>query len=240
MSSVVTLNGSEVCLPRIHTGDERLHRTAQALASRTDYRQARSAWRDLAMLALYVNSNWTYEMIGAAFGIHRGSVGRAMAQLRFSPRDEAFVFASQMVTEEPELTEPMTIPMFASCKTIADTLTPPAAVHFYARIWIASDSINRIEVWVHEFEPPAGQRYGAEWVEEHLGNYDRDDFAKRFKLPETGNFQVLCTGDLHGWKCQDTPDSMGEYDERMDLETWEAVPLPADYFDDPAGFPESA
>lgn len=45
-------------------------------------------WRYLAMLALRENAQWSLELIGKAFGHHRGHVMRCLNQVRTRLRDE--------------------------------------------------------------------------------------------------------------------------------------------------------
>lgn len=45
-------------------------------------------WRYLAMLALRENAQWSLELIGKAFGHHRGHVTRCLTQVRMKLRQE--------------------------------------------------------------------------------------------------------------------------------------------------------
>lgn len=55
-------------------------------------RESRRKWRRLAMMHLYIHCQWTCEMIGSSYGVHRCNVSRAITTCR-RELQEIFQFA---------------------------------------------------------------------------------------------------------------------------------------------------
>lgn len=62
-------------------------------------RESRRRWRRLAMMHLYTHCQWTCEMIGAAFSLHRCNVSRAITTCR---RDLQLIFQFAPNERDPE------------------------------------------------------------------------------------------------------------------------------------------
>ncbi len=103
---------------------------------------------------------------------------------------------------------------------------------FHARIWLDSESVDHIEVWVDELEPTTDmtKRPSAEWVHAHFEDVDRNDFLEEIGQPKNDPrcWQILMLGTLDGfWSHSMNGD---EFEEVMDVEKCECEEVPAEWF----------
>lgn len=115
-----------------------------------------------------------------------------------------------------------------------------ATAKFSARVWLTEEGVESIKVWIPELYPvdPRGvRRSSEEWVEEHLGDWSREQFIDLVNCQDNppnpllgeGAFQLLLEGDIEGHRSF-TQDG-DEYDEDIQVSKVEYCVVPDDYFE---------
>ncbi len=104
-----------------------------------------------------------------------------------------------------------------------------SSCNFFGRVWIAEEDVMGLEVWVNELEPVNNMsRTGAEWVRDHLYDYDVAYWRDVIKQPKEDerSWQILFEGTIKG-HC----DYFGEYDEDCDIEAKDFCEVPKEWWD---------
>ena len=101
---------------------------------------------------------------------------------------------------------------------------------FQGRVLFREDAIEDLQVFVYELSPTERlkTRSAWEWVEEHLREFDYDDW--RVLVPELSEMpssaqEVVFRGGIEGWF-----DYFGEYDEELGFDEHQYQRLPDDWF----------
>lgn len=105
------------------------------------------------------------------------------------------------------------------------------------RAWVYdTGDPTEIELWEHQLAPMTldNKISGQEWAKNYFNECLSDkDLRKIFGLPETGNFQVLFSGEMSGGY---SGFEVREWDEQFDLdEEFQVAPIPDEFIQ--AGMP---